>query len=880
MEKRGLTEKEAKKNLEQYGLNEIKEISKNTPLKILLRQIKNNFIIYLLLTAIILSFIVGKSVTAYTILAVIFMVVVVGFIQEYRAEKALKMLKKMIMPVSIIIRDGKEKEEFSINLVPEDIIILRSGEKIPADCIILEQKDLVVNESILTGESKEIRKESIKDLKKYSESNQLFMGSFVVNGRCIAKILNTGMNTRFGKIAGMISTAEKELPLQKKVNTIAKYMASVAIIVSILTGLLMVVRAETLSSEFLIEVLILTIALSVSAFPEGLPVVLITSLASGVHKMAKKNAIVNRMSVIETLGETTVICSDKTGTITKGEMTVKKIFSDNNLFDVSGTGYEATGKFLLRNKEINPSKEPVLNLMFKSAIFCNDTRIERIGDDNIYRPIGTPTEAALLIMSAKAGILKDDLEFERIEEIPFGSDRKMMSVFGKFNSKNYVFVKGAPEILINQCKSIQRSDGVFTLTARDKQKILNINKNMTKDTLRTLSIAYKTPISLKKDQLEEELIFLGLVGMEDPPREEVKDSIRICMNAGISVKMITGDNKGTAIAIAKEINLKGEVIDGFELDKLTDEELQLRIKTITIFARVRPEHKLRIVKALKNNGDIVTMTGDGVNDAPALKEAHIGIAMGKNGTDVTREVSDLTLKDDNFVTIVSAIKEGRTIFRNIKKFMTYQLSCNFAELTILFIGVLLAPFLGWQIPTLLALQILFMNLVTDNLPAITLGFNPSSIDVMDEKPRRKAEILDKKLIILLVFTGLVLALFTLSSVYISFNIFNDNFESTRTIALVSLIMLEIASAFNFRSFRKGVLNRSPFVNKYLFYASLISIFATMLIVYTPINKIFGTVPIALLSWLCAIIPAVLLIVLFDVLKAINNKKKFFDMEHI
>ena len=368
--------------------------------------------------------------------------------------------------------------------------------------------------------------------------------------------------------------------------------------------------------------------------------------------------------------------------------------------------------------------------------------------------------------------------------------------------------------------------------------------------------------------------------MEDPPREEVKESIRICMNAGISVKMITGDNKETAIAIAKEINLKGEVIDGFELDKLSDDELQSRIKSITIFARVRPEHKLRIVKALKNNGDIVTMTGDGVNDAPALKEAHIGIAMGKNGTDVTREVSDLTLKDDNFVTIVSAIKEGRTIFRNIKKFVTYQLSCNFAELTILFIGVLLAPFLGWQVPVLLALQILFMNLVTDNLPAITLGFNTSSTDVMDEKPRRKAEILDKKLIILLVFTGLVLALFTLSSVYISFNIFKDNFESARTIALVSLIMLEIASAFNFRSFRKGVLNRSPFVNKYLLYASLISIFTTILIVYTPLNNVFGTVPISLIGWLCAIIPAVLLIVLFDVLKAINNKKKFFDLEHI
>ncbi|MBU0959567.1 MAG: cation-transporting P-type ATPase, partial [Nanoarchaeota archaeon] len=872
--------KEAKKKLEQYGPNEIKEISNNSPFKILLRQIKSNFIIYLLLIATVLSFIVGKNVTGYTILVVILMVIVVGFMQEYRAEKALKMLKKMIMPVSITIRDGKEKEELSINLVPDDLIILRSGEKIPADCVILEQKELLVNEAVLTGEFKEVTKELAVNMKNYSDSNMLFMGAFVIKGRCICKVLHTGMNTRFGKIAKMISTAEKELPLQKKVNTIAKYMASFAIFISIITGLLMIFRAEAVSSEFLIEVLILVIALSVSAFPEGLPVVLITSLASGAYKMAKKNAIVNRMSVIETLGETTVICSDKTGTITKGEMTVKKIFSDNRQLDISGAGYETTGKFLLGGKEIDVSKDSVLNLMFKAATFCNDTRIERIGDDNIYRPIGTPTEAALLIMSAKAGILKDDLKFERLEEIPFSSDRKMMSVFGKFESKNYVFVKGAPEILLDKCKSVQRKDGIFTLTSRDKKRILGINKEMTKGTMRTLSIAYKKSTPSNKNKLEEELVFLGLVGMEDPPREEVKESIKTCINAGISVKMITGDNKETAIAIAKQIDLEGQVIEGYELDKISDSELESKIKLITIFARVRPEHKLRIVKALKNIGEVVTMTGDGVNDAPALKEAHIGIAMGKNGTDVTREVSDLTLKDDNFVTIVSAIKEGRTIFRNIKKFVTYQLSCNFAELTILFMGVLLAPIFGWQIPILLALQILFMNLVTDNLPAITLGFNPSSTDVMDDKPMKKAEILDKKLILLLIFTGMILAILTLVTIYVSFNIFNNDFEYARTTALVSLIILEIASAFNFRSFRKGVLNRSLFVNKYLVLASVISFIAAIIIVYTPLNGVFGTVAIPLVGWAYALIPGICLIGLFDLLKYINHKKKFFNLEHV
>lgn len=880
MKERGLTEKEAKEKLEKYGLNEIKEVSKNTPLKILFRQVKSNFIIYLLLTAAIISFLIGKSITAYTVLAVIAVVITTGFVQEYRAEKALKSLRKMLTPVSIVIREGREKEELSSNLVLDDILILRSGERIPADCVVLEQKDLFVNESILTGESKEIKKESTTDLQNYKEINMLFAGSFVINGRCVCKIIHTGMNTRFGKIANMISSAEKELPLQKKINKIAKYMATTAIVLAILTGLLMIYRADSLTLPYLIDVLILAIALAVSAFPEGLPVVLITSLASGVYRMAGKNAIVNRMSVIETLGETTVICSDKTGTITKGEMTVKRIYADNKTFEVSGSGYDAKGKFTLNGAEIIPSGDKVLDLLFKSAILCNDTRIERTGEDDIYRAIGTPTEAALLVMSAKAGILKDDLKFERIEEITFNSDRKMMTVLVKYNSRIFAFAKGAPEILVRKCRSIQKRDGTFKITSNDRKNIEKINAEMTNDSLRTIAIAYKEIDKTKKSQFEDNLTFLGIVGIEDPPREEVADAIRTCAKAGIAVKMITGDNKETALAIARQVSLKGEMIDGDDLDKLTDEELQRRINSITIFARVKPEHKLRIVRALKNNGEIVTMTGDGVNDAPALKEAHIGIAMGKNGTDVTREVSDLTLKDDNFATIVSAIREGRTVFKNIKKFVTYQLSCNFAELAILFVGVLLAPLLEWKVPVLLALQILFMNLVTDNLPAITLGFNPTSDDVMYEKPRRKKDILDKRLIAVLIFTGTLLALIVLTTVYLSFNIFKEDFESARTIALVSLIMIEIASAFNFRSFRKKVFNRSPFVNKYLAFASIFSVIATLFIVYSPANKIFETVPISPAKLILTLLPAIFLIAVFDLLKYINNKKKFLDLEHI
>ncbi len=873
----GLSQKEAERKLKQYGPNEIKDISKSTHLKILLRQIKSNFIVYLLFAAMLISFLVGKSVTGYTLLVVILMVVMVGFLQEYRSEKAIKTLKEMLVPLSIAIRDGKEQEVLSASLVPGDIIILRTGEKIPADCLLSEEQELRVNESVLTGESKEIRKKVGKE-KKYLDENLLFMGTYVVNGRGTAKIMHTGMNTKFGKIARLISTTEKELPLQKKVNKIAKYMAILAMVVSILTGIIMLSWSEVINNEVIINILIFIIALSVSAFPEGLPVVLITTLSSGAYRMAKQNAIVNRMSIIETLGETTVICSDKTGTITKGEMTVKKIFTGNSFFDVSGAGYEAKGDFRHKNKKINISQEPFFNALFHNFVLCNDARIERTGPDNEFKALGSPTEAALLITAAKAGRYQEDIKFTRLQEIPFNSERKMMSVLGQIKGEKIVYSKGAPEYLIKHCNYLYKNNGIFKLTEKEREKILEANNSMTRTSLRTLAFAYKQVNTLSKGHLEEDLVFTGLVGMEDPPREEVKAALRQCKKAGIDVKMITGDNKETALAIAAEIGLRGKLIEGQELEHMTDEELAKIIRSITLFARVKPEHKLRIVKALKLNGEIVTMTGDGVNDAPALKEAHIGVAMGKNGTDVSRSVADLTLKDDNFSTIVLAIREGRTIFKNIRKFVTYQLSCNFAELLILFLGMLLSPLLGWQVPLLVALQILFMNLVTDNLPAITLGFNPPSTDALLDPPRKNAEVLNGRLITALIFTGFLLMLFVLASYYISYNLLGKSLEYSRTVALVTLICLEIASAFNYRSFRKGVLNRSVLVNPYLVYASLVSILATLAILYTPLNRIFETVPLSVDGFIIPIGVSLLLVVIFDLFKYGNKQWGFWEVE--
>lgn len=870
----GLSQKEAEENLRKYGYNEIQEIIHISPLKILFRQVKRNFVIYLLIVAMLISFFVGKTITGYTIFGVILLIISVGFIQEYRAEKAIKALKQMLVPISIVIRDGKEKEIPSRELVPGDIVVLRTGERVPADCLIIEERELRTDESVLTGESKEIRKTAAKSLKNYKKENVLFMGTFITTGRCISKVIRTGMDTEFGKIAKMISTAEKELPLQKKVNSIAKYMVFVAIAVSLLTGFVMIVRNLPFSSSLFVEVLIVVIALSVSAFPEGFPVVLITTLARGAYRMAKKNAIVHRMSIIETLGETTVICADKTGTITTGEMTVKKIFCDDKIYDVSGAGYNTFGEILYNNEKININSKYnfTLNLLVKTAVGCNDSRIERKGTDKEYSFIGTPTEAALLIMAAKANIFKEDLKSERIEEIPFSSERKMMSVYCKENSDYYIYTKGAPEILLEKCNYLQKDTKIIKLTEKEKERILKINKRLTLDSFRTLALAYKPSVSFNKNQFEKDLIFLGIVAMEDPPRKEVEESINLCKTAGIKVKMITGDDKETAIAIAKQIGLScslDKVITGSEIDKLTNQELYKVINKITIFARVRPEHKLRLVKALKQNNEIVTMTGDGVNDAPALKEAHIGIAMGKKGTDVSREAADLTLKDDNFATIVEAVKEGRTIFNNIRKFITYQLSCNYAELFIIFIGILI----GLPLP-LLALQILFMNLVTDDLPAITLGFNPPSYDVMQVKPRKKSNILNKQLFIMLVIAGTVMAVATLGVFYYSLKILNQDLVVARTNALITLIFFEIANAFNFRSFRYGVHKLPLFANKSLVYASIASILATILIVYTPLNLVFETTPINWYYWLFAFAISMLIIIVFDVLKIINEKKPF------
>jgi P-type Ca2+ transporter type 2C len=867
----GLTEKRAKERLKEVGKNEIEDLLKISPLKILVRQIRSNFFLYLLLFAMIISFYVDKLMTAYVILLVIIIIITTGFIQEYRAEKAIDALKSMIMPVSIVIRDNEEKEILSTEIVPGDVVVLRNGEKIPADCVIIKEKDLLINESVLTGESREVKKFASEDLEKWKDENFLFMGSFIVNGKCTAKVIHTGMNTKFGKIAGMISTAEKELPLQKKVNTIVKYTTFFGVFFAILTGVIMILRAETFNSDIFVEVLILVIAIAVSSFPEGFPVVLISSLASGSYRMAQKNAIVNRMSIIETLGETTVICSDKTGTITKGEMTVKKIYTDDKLFNIEGSGYEGNGDFLLDGSIIEPKKEKTLSLLIKASILCNDSKIKRTGEDNHYYINGMPTEASLLILGAKAKFFKEDFNYNRIEEIPFSSERKMMTVLVNENRNKIIYTKGAIEYVLKKCKYIQRDNGIFRLTNKNKEKILKANQKMTINTLRTLAIAYKKADSINTSNFENDLIFLGLTGLEDPPRDEIKDAVINCKKAGIKIKMITGDNKETALSIAKQINIgEGMILEGSEIERLSEEELKDIVKRVIIFARVKPEHKLRIVKALKDNGEIVTMTGDGVNDAPALKEAHIGVAMGKNGTDVSRSVADLTLKDDNFATIVDAVKEGRTIFTNIQKFSTYQMSINFAQVALIFLAILL----GLPLP-LVAIQILFMNLFSDELTAITLSFNPYSKDVMNHNPRKKSSIISKPLFFMLALSGIVMSVGSLIVFYYALSIGKSEI-SARTLTFVTMVFFGITNAFNFRSFRKPTINRSLLTNKPLVYVSLIVIIMTIVILYSPLGVFLELSRIKPIYVLGAFFVSLLIVLVFDLLKHVNEKYHFWS----
>ncbi|MCH8003735.1 MAG: cation-translocating P-type ATPase [Nanoarchaeota archaeon] len=820
-EKEGLTEREAEIRLKKYGFNEIKEAKKISPLIIFIRQFRS-IVIYILIFALIISIFLGETVDAIVIGIIVIANAILGFVQEYKAEKSIDALKKLASLKATVIREGKDKEIDSKQLVPGDIIKLETGDKIPADCRIFELVNLQTHEAALTGESLPVKKE----LKVLSEKTPLadrinlaFSGTIVTSGKGKAAVTATGMQTEIGKIATLIEGVEAELtPLQKNMNVLGKKIGIVVIIISVIVFMAQLFKNPIILNhllsfefiEFLIgsrEFFLTAIALAVAAIPEGLPAVVTIGLAIGIKRMVKRNALNRKLPSVETLGSTTVICTDKTGTLTKNEMTVKKIYANGKIIDVTGSGYETKGQFLFNDKKIN-AKE--IELLLKIGVLNNDASFD---DKNV---IGDPTEAALLVSAAKAGINRDLLQkkYSRKDEIPFTSERKIMTTMHNINDSNVAYVKGAPEVVLKLCNSIYENGRIKKLTEKRKKEILEININFANNALRVLGFAYKTV--LDKKRAEKNLIFVGLQAMMDPPREEVKEAIKKCQKAGIKIVVITGDHEITAKSVAKEIGIEGRSITGADLEKIKDKDLVKHVDDIVIYARVNPEHKIKIVNALKKKGHVVAMTGDGVNDAPALKKADIGIAMGITGTDVAKEASDMILLDDNFASIVNAVEEGRGVYDNIRKYFSYLISGNIGEVLI----ILLSIIFGWPLP-MTATQILLINLVTDGLPAVALSSDPYEPNAMSRKPRKQKEPIYHDLKPFLIYYPAALIIVALS-VFYYFNFINNNLIQAQTAVFLTVAMFELYQAFACRSTIYPAIKVGLFKNKWLILAVLSS----------------------------------------------------------
>jgi len=812
---KGLTEDEAKRRLEKYGYNELKKEERISPLILFFNQFKNILIIILLI-AIVLSWIVGEKVDAAIIAVIVVFCAVLGFIQEYRAERALEALKKMLSPTITVLRGGKEEEIPSKELVPGDILLLEAGDKIPADARLVEIHSLKCDEAPLTGESFPVGKD-IKPLPEHvrvnDRKNMVFTGTTVTYGRGKAVATSTGMNTEFGKIAEEVMTVETEKsPLEKRTDEIGKWLGIISLGICFLVAAVSVVReilgGGKIDLPFIVTMVMFAVALAVAAVPEALAAIVTGALAIGMHQMAKSNALVRKMPAVETLGCTTVICSDKTGTLTKGEMTVRKIFTGGRAVEVTGAGYEPKGEF--KGSEIDIKNSKSLQLLFQGGLLCSDAVLEE--KEGKWMIKGDPTEGALVVAAVKAGLHETEMRLEnpRIEEIPFSSERKRMTTIHQMaDGKKMAFMKGAPEVVLGRCSHILEGDGIKELNETAKLQILKQNEEMAQAALRVLGFAYREctePIECSEEHLEHHMVFVGLAGMMDPPREEAIEAISVCKKVGIRSIMITGDHKLTAVAIAKEMGIFKDgdrVLTGEELEKITEEDFAKIVDKVTVYARVSPMDKLKIVKAWKQKGEVVAMTGDGVNDAPALKHADIGIAMGITGTEVTKEASDMVLSDDNFATIVKAIERGRWIYDNIKKYLTYLLRCNITEVVVIG-GVVLVS--GPEYLPLLPAAILYMNLATDGLPALALGIAPPDPDIMQRPPRDPKESVfswDVRAFILL-------ALF-IEIPFFFFLFYNqlDDITHARTETFFLFIIIELIIALNFRSMRYSIFKAPP-----------------------------------------------------------------------
>ncbi|MGB9813053.1 MAG: calcium-transporting P-type ATPase, PMR1-type [Thermovenabulum sp.] len=854
---KGLSTQEAMKRLEKYGYNELVEKKGPSIFEMLLSQFKD-FLVLILIAASIISIFLGEITDSVVIILIVVLNAILGVLQEYKAGKAMEALKKMAAPEAKVIRDGIVKTIPAKELVPGDIVLLEAGNFVPADLRLIESLNLKIDEAALTGESVPVEKNANivfnEEIPLGDRKNTAFMGTIVTYGRGKGVVVSTGMHTEIGMIAKMLeSYEEEETPLQKKLQELGKVLGIVSLIICGVVFLLGIFRGVNF-----LEMFMTSVSLAVAAIPEGLPAIVTIVLALGMQRMVKRNALIKKLHAVETLGSTTVICTDKTGTLTQNQMTVVKAFTNSKLYNISGEGYKPTGDFIYNGQKIEPSTDANLSLLLKIGALCNDSSLEESGLEHecekTYRIVGDPTEGALVVAAAKANLDKKELEkiMPRIGEIPFDSDRKRMTTFHITPEGTIAFVKGAPDIILNLSTQIYRDDNVYPMSLKDREEILKVNEELSSNALRVLAFAYRPfdnmPRDVSYENIENNLVFVGLIGMIDPPRPESIEAIKICKKAGIKPVMITGDYKNTAIAIAKELGLiedKSKVLTGAELDNLSDEELASLSKDVSVYARVSPIHKLKIVEAIKKNNHIVAMTGDGVNDAPALKKADIGIAMGITGTDVAKETADMILTDDNFASIVAAVEEGRTIYSNIRKFIFFLLSCNIAEILIIFLAMLL----GLPVP-LKPIQLLWLNLLTDAFPALALGMEQKEKYIMEIPPRKPEEpILDRKMRIQIAVQSTFMTIAILGAFYYALSA-NFPLEKARTYAFVTLIFGELLRAYTSRSETESIFKIGFFSNSYMLLGTSISFILLLVVLYIPFfSNVFDTVSLSINDWL-------------------------------
>ncbi|RPI04008.1 MAG: calcium-transporting P-type ATPase, PMR1-type [Ignavibacteriae bacterium] len=865
----GLSTEEAHLRITQFGPNELRGKQATSPVMLFIKQFTSLLIIILFIAGIV-SAVIGEGVEAIAIIIIVILAGVLGFLQEYRAGKAIESLQKMAAPYASALRDGKEVSIPAREIVPGDIVLLRTGDKIPADARLLEVMNLKIDEASLTGESESVEKTtslSSGDTSLGDRLNMAYMGTAVSYGRGKALVTSTGMFTEFGKIADLLQATEsRKTPLQVDLDKVGKVLGIFSILIAALISVF-----GMFSGYAIVDMFIWGIALAVAVIPEALPAVVTISLALGVRRMVKRRALIRKLAAVETLGATTIICSDKTGTLTQDEMTVRKIFTNGRILEVSGAGYKPKGTFSIDGVEFDHAQDRDLTELFYAGVLCSDTVLHLNGDE--WEVLGDPTEGGVIVAAMKADILRDEMmnQYPRVNEIPFTSERKRMTTIHQHNKGYYAFSKGAPEVILGTCSFVSRNGKPVPLTDAERKDIVDHGHRMGEDALRVLGFAEKIlePDETIDARVEHDMVFLGLMGMIDPPRPEVKQAIKLCEQSGIKPVMITGDHKITAVAVARELGIlnNGGVITGTELEHLSDEDLEKRVESINVYARIAPVHKMRIVTAFMNLGHVVAMTGDGVNDAPSLKKADIGVAMGITGTDVSKEAADMILTDDNFASIVAAIEEGRSIFENIRKYLIFLLSGNMATVFAM-IGALV-----FILPLPLdAVQILFINFIMDGLIAIALGVEPPEPGIMRRKPRDVHEgILHKRVLWRIGGIGVWIALVTMSTFVWELS----NGYSTPhavTVFFATLILSRLFNGMNCRSMDDSIFKLGFFTNKPLVYSTIIALFCTFAVIYfPPLQKPFGTVFLSTREVFIAFFASSTVLIMAEIQKTIRRK---------